>query len=1116
MAEGSNEQRASDEASQKPKAPPKDKTAADATAEQKKRPSKKQQDKGVPKPKAQQKCKTGGAVPSVQTRPCSTEAVPGVVEELTAEEEKQREEAAVKIQAVHRGKAARAAMAESSTGQPASRKTGSKRKSSKGYAAATATSEQKRQSRKKVDRNSQEDANSSKDGSRSPRRSASVGPTLSTAQRAGRKSQRNSEDPESEAPRSPSRCSQGKLDDAKSRESSRSASARSGSKSPKSPKSRPRGSLLSLGDADVHLSFRVNGLDDILAEHAMTTEYEEALKRVIVRQAGAGLQTKHLQLKSSGAKVNAKISAPPTVPRAMLHSCLANSSGALSAALEEELASSIAALEGRGREALSVEGLELRFGEVSRNSSILDTSGRFAVWPGGCLSEDSPTPKSTSRQRSGARSAAPRREASSRPASPRTPRTPRAGSEAALSRFRSELLRRGGTYAAAWRRILDCAGHGYLSFAEFCDACRRMSYSGNVKDAWHALDADGSGKVTLCELHWATAEALSRFVASLQSSFGGLEMAAKALGRGGRRLRKEEFRSWMQEQQVLSASEADSIFKMICSDSTMSRPSVRAEDIDWLAHLLPHLPLPKGRVPPGASVAETTVDLPEGPDAPQTATAARTPRSASQPARRPLQDGEDLYDRLHREAKDYHARKKEKHEKEGLFRPPGTPPETKACGNTVHLEKLYKMGQMQKRKQEKMADEYYAQLLGNRHKKKVPDEEVWARLQAKREVREVKSEPEDKPKEQTKHKGPSRPPPSGSVKEASERLYAAARKIESKKKELAERADQETRSKEEELKKKVGPITKAREVEIVKRLHREDQQKREEESMKRQQEKEAQEEEIRRLAVRKQGKVRPETFFRLHLDRLQREETLAEKRRMKHQQEEKKLKAESIHNRSTHNPRVFHRLYQSKGRPMEVLQTWLQPGVPTDAEEDAAYSGSEMFEDETTSRASRPPERTARREPAREAARTRREGAPKAEPGEAEEDDFREMLSGHRQKAELVPKVALDDLNVWKGPTGQAPGTATSSRIPPGERTEWNGGDESPNDEIDGLVRISRRPLGSLRPSSAPRRSVAADLSRELFGDSNDEEPLPSHSSHLRNAGAWDAMTEMISWDKEP
>eukprot|EP00434_Breviolum_minutum_P045476 symbB.v1.2.040775.t1/scaffold7520.1/size10799/1 len=34
-----------------------------------------------------------------------------------------------------------------------------------------------------------------------------------------------------------------------------------------------------------------------------------------------------------------------------------------------------------------------------------------------------------------------------------------------------------------------------------------MNYTGNIRDAWHALDADGSGKVTLCEFHWGTAEA---------------------------------------------------------------------------------------------------------------------------------------------------------------------------------------------------------------------------------------------------------------------------------------------------------------------------------------------------------------------------------------------------------------------------------------------------------------------------------------------------------------------------------------------------------------------------------------------------------------------------------
>lgn len=53
----------------------------------------------------------------------------------------------------------------------------------------------------------------------------------------------------------------------------------------------------------------------------------------------------------------------------------------------------------------------------------------------------------------------------------------------------------------------------------------------------------------------------------------------------------------------------------------------------------------------------------------------RTPRSGA--------GAEDLYERLHREAMDYHARKKERHEKEGLFRPIGSPCFEKPCGNTA-------------------------------------------------------------------------------------------------------------------------------------------------------------------------------------------------------------------------------------------------------------------------------------------------------------------------------------------------------------------------------------------------------------------------------------------------
>eukprot|EP00913_Durusdinium_trenchii_P000577 g533.t1 len=464
--------------------------------------------------------------------------------------------------------------------------------------------------------------------------------------------------------------------------------------------------------------------------------------------------------------------APPTVPRAMLHSCLANSSGALSTVLASELAN----IPDLAHEDIQVTKLELKFGEVSRQSSIILDTRRTFPWPGS---------KAESAER--------------RVASPRTPRsaTPRGRDEAALSRFRTELLRREGSYAAAWRRILDCSGHGYISFAEFCDACRRMNYRGNIKHAWTDLDADGSGKVTLCEIDWATAEescftwamwsALSRFAAALEKSFGSIGQAghtsmdlfgSKQLGKGGRRLRREEFRSLMMEQGILNQSEVDNIFRMML-------------EFEWLSHMIDHLPRPGDRVAPGAE----TVDLP------------------------------------------------------GTV--PGVP-----CVVAASASAVRRVCPVQKKKQEKLTEEYYRQLRGDR-----PQTLRWTEL--------------------------------GGT-------------------ELAGRADQERLEKEEEMKKKMGPITKAREAQLVQRLHQDDHQRREEELKKRMEEKKAAEEEIIQKAQKK-GKVRPETFFRLHFEGLQREEGLAERRRLKEKEEVSKLKAASIH-RAPHNPGIFHRLYESGRR----------------------------------------------------------------------------------------------------------------------------------------------------------------------------------------------------------
>lgn len=102
----------------------------------------------------------------------------------------------------------------------------------------------------------------------------------------------------------------------------------------------------------------------------------------------------------------------------------------------------------------------------------------------------------------------------------------------------------------------------------------------------------------------------------------------------------------------------------ICCNSTLARPAVRTQELQWLAQLQ----LPRAlRVAP----AETLVPGALSPGSEET----RTPRSGA--------GAEDLYERLHREAMDYHARKKERHEKEGLFRPIGSPCFEKPCGNTA-------------------------------------------------------------------------------------------------------------------------------------------------------------------------------------------------------------------------------------------------------------------------------------------------------------------------------------------------------------------------------------------------------------------------------------------------
>lgn len=86
--------------------------------------------------------------------------------------------------------------------------------------------------------------------------------------------------------------------------------------------------------------------------------------------------------------------------------------------------------------------------------------------------------------------------------------------------FRSLLCTRYGTVPAAWRLLLDKDGSGRLSWSEFCQACRELGYSGNLKQLWSELDADGDGFISLWEIDYQAAKALKSFHALVIERFG--------------------------------------------------------------------------------------------------------------------------------------------------------------------------------------------------------------------------------------------------------------------------------------------------------------------------------------------------------------------------------------------------------------------------------------------------------------------------------------------------------------------------------------------------------------------------------------------------------------------
>eukprot|EP00931_Biecheleriopsis_adriatica_P103281 TRINITY_DN7813_c0_g1_i2.p1 TRINITY_DN7813_c0_g1~~TRINITY_DN7813_c0_g1_i2.p1 ORF type:complete len:1081 (+),score=218.66 TRINITY_DN7813_c0_g1_i2:191-3433(+) len=748
------------------------------------------------------------------------------------------------------------------------------------------------------------------------------------------------------------------------------------------------------------IQFKVNGLDyDLLAaDLTMLVLFEATVKEVMVQQASPGLLPEHVRLHLSRGSVlvAAKLNPPRGVAPAFLRACFAGSEASLADTLKERISeiSDINSFQNEAHGNLNVTELELHTGEEDLHSQASVDSLRsdslsprpFQAFPTPALARPAAPLAWMAEQWGGACSSMASSRATSRQGSPTrsTPHFTGNIATSALSRFRDELLRREGTFSMAWRKVLDRSTIGFITQSEFCDACRRFNYRGNIRDAWNELDADKMGKATLCELDWGTAETLGRFVSALYHRYGSIERSIKQMNlAGGRGILRDEFCKGLVAEGLAGRKEALSLFRMITSRDTMARPAVRAKDFQWLAKLSPHLPQPTGsRVQPGAlpdssagfspartefsdkesSRDEALSPTEEGLDSDRTPAGKKSPwawprripakRGTSVPA--PNQDAsesepesraESIYERLHREAKDYHDRRKQVHEdaptgalrksaSSSVVRRTAPPPESQLG---MAIARLHSEAAKRKENKDVKAEKYLEELRGNSKGAVKHDKHVFERLlqPKKPPSRDMASKTMEPPSSSNKlkYKGPPpRPPPSGNIEQAAERLFKDHAKREQRKKDLRYRAVKEQEESDlQSIKKSVALVSREEEQEIVKRLHGQAKRKAKLEAQRREQLKKEAEDELQRLnLIRHKGKARPETFYRLHMDRLQREDALAERRKIKELEEDYKRKAESIHFRSAPNPEVFSRLYTSVGAGRQRRKT-LQASASNEA-----------------------------------------------------------------------------------------------------------------------------------------------------------------------------------------
>lgn len=143
----------------------------------------------------------------------------------------------------------------------------------------------------------------------------------------------------------------------------------------------------------------------------------------------------------------------------------------------------------------------------------------------------------------------------------------RAENEAVLNEFRRFLCSRFGNCVVGWRRHLDPDADGRMQFEEFCRACRKLGWAGNLKALWASLDTDDSKYVSLAELDPSSVQLIANFRSVILTFFSTAEEAwFSAFDQNGTgRVPREDFDDACKRMRI---SEKKRLFQMMDSSGT--------------------------------------------------------------------------------------------------------------------------------------------------------------------------------------------------------------------------------------------------------------------------------------------------------------------------------------------------------------------------------------------------------------------------------------------------------------------------------------------------------------------------------------------------------------------